>query len=74
MSVKWGDVVKKKHIKISKVKESSVKDTTVCERPCTIQESIVESFKEVKLMQEGLLPRKTFNEFLIERSNGGKHI
>lgn len=36
------------------------------ERYCTIQESIIESFKEVKLMQEGKLPKKSWKDFMDE--------
>lgn len=34
------------------------------ERYCTIQESIIESFNEVKLMQEGKLPKKSWKDFM----------
>ncbi|MDD5935549.1 MAG: hypothetical protein PUC65_08340 [Clostridiales bacterium] len=42
-------------------------------RPCTVQESLIQSCKEVKLMQEGKLPKKTWKEFYEERKkkNGG---
>lgn len=31
-----------------------------------IEESIVQAFKEVKLMQAGLMPKQTWEEFLAE--------
>lgn len=39
------------------------------ERYCTVRESIAESFKEIKLMQEGKLPKKTWKAYLEEREN-----
>lgn len=39
------------------------------ERYCTIQESIIESFKEVKLMREGKLPKKSWRDFMNERKS-----
>lgn len=42
------------------------------ERHCTIRESISESFKEIKLMQEGKLPKKTWDMYLKERENKSK--
>ncbi len=40
--------------------------TTLDERYCTVQESIIESFKEVKLMREGKLPKKSWIDFMNE--------
>ncbi len=40
--------------------------TTLDERYCTVQESIIESFKEVKLMREGKLPKKSWTDFMNE--------
>lgn len=37
------------------------------ERPCSIKESIIQSCKEVKLMQSGMLPKKTWKELCEER-------
>lgn len=39
------------------------------ERYSTIKESIEESFKEIKLMQEGRLPKKTWKSYLEDREN-----
>lgn len=39
---------------------------TLDERYCTIQESIIESFKEVKLIREGKLPKKSWKDFMNE--------
>ncbi len=36
------------------------------ERYCTVQESIIESFKEVKLMREGKLPKRSWKDFMNE--------
>ena len=36
------------------------------ERYCTIQESIIKSFKEVKLMRDGKLPKKSWKDFMNE--------
>lgn len=35
-------------------------------RPCAITESLTQSFKEVKLMQEGRLPRTSWDDFAKE--------
>ena len=40
--------------------------TTLDGRYCTVQESIIESFKEVKLMREGTLPKKSWKDFMNE--------
>lgn len=40
--------------------------TILDERYCTVQESIIESFKEVKLMREGKLPKKSWKDFMKE--------
>lgn len=42
------------------------------ERPCTIRESISESLKEIKLMQEGKIPKKTWGMYLKERETDRK--
>jgi len=39
---------------------------TLDERYCTVQESIIESFKEVKLMREGKLPKRSWKDFMNE--------
>lgn len=49
--------------------EKEVDDMSIAaldERYCTIQESIIESFKEVKLMREGKLPKKSWKDFMDE--------
>lgn len=49
--------------------EKGVDDMSIAaldERYCTIQESIIESFKEVKLMREGKLPKKSWKDFMDE--------
>ncbi len=33
------------------------------ERYCTVEESLIQSFKEVKLMRAGLLPQKPWDVF-----------
>lgn len=40
-------------------------------RPCTIQESIIQSCKEVKSMREGSTPKRSLNELFdnIEKWN-----
>jgi hypothetical protein len=37
-------------------------NTNALQRPCTILQSIEESFNEVKLIREGKLPKKTWKE------------
>lgn len=53
----------------TEAKEDDVMNAQIMgiERPCTIRESISESFKEIKLMQEGKLPKKTWDMYLRER-------
>lgn len=46
-------------------KEDDVMDATI-ERYCPISESIIESCKEVKLMREGKLPKKSWKELREE--------
>ena len=45
---------------------------TSIERHCTIRESISESFKEIKLIQEGKIHRKTWGMYLKERETDRK--
>ena len=52
-------------IKIVKEVDSMSTDT-LNERYCTIQESIIESFKEVKLIREGKLPKQSWRDFIDE--------
>lgn len=44
----------------------SMSTVVLDERYCTVQESIIESFKEVKLMREGKLPKKSWKDFMNE--------
>lgn len=53
-----------KDVDIKEVDDMSV--VTLNERYCTVQESMIESFKEVKLMREGKLPKKSWKDFLNE--------
>ena len=55
-------------IKITK-EADDMNITTLDERYCTVQESIIESFKEVKLMHEGKLPKKSWKDFMNEHKN-----
>ena len=58
----------------TKAKEDDVMNVQIMgiERPCAIRESISESFKEIKLMQEGKLPKKTWGMYLKERGTKSK--
>ncbi|MCM1184539.1 MAG: hypothetical protein NC337_14305 [Roseburia sp.] len=59
----------KKDNDIKIVKEVDDMGTAVSdERYCSVQESVVESFKEIKLMREGKLPKKTWKDFTIDES------
>ena len=53
-----------KDVDIKEVDDMSV--VTLNERYCTVQKSMIESFKEVKLMREGKLPKKSWKDFLNE--------
>ncbi len=54
------------------------KETENIERYCTVEESLIQSFKEVKLMEAGLLPKKSWAQFekemreLAERVKNGE--
>jgi hypothetical protein len=39
------------------------------ERYCTVAESLEQSLKEMKLMREGKLPKKTWRELMEELNN-----
>lgn len=39
------------------------------ERYCTVSQSVKESLQQMKLMREGKLPEKTWDEFLKELQN-----
>lgn len=43
--------------------ESDMNATINIERPCTITESIIQSCKEVKLMREGTIPKRSWKDF-----------
>lgn len=50
---------------IAVTKEADYMSTSVLEeRYCTVRESIIESFKEVKLMRECKLPKQTWKDFI----------
>jgi len=53
---------KKKHT----TKEGVDTMNATVQRPCSVRESIVQSCKEVKLMREGMLPKKTWKELREE--------
>lgn len=53
----------------TKEEVNDMSTATLDERYCTIQESIIESFKEVKLMREGKLPKKSWKDFMKEHKN-----
>lgn len=43
-------------------KMNATKDKIIEERYCTVEESLIQSFKEVKLMQAGLMPKKPWKQ------------
>lgn len=57
---------------------TAAKNKSVEERYCTVEESLVQSFKEVNLMRAGILPQKQWNVFeremreLAEKVKSGK--
>lgn len=59
-----------KNIKDDKGNPTPIKDgdvmNTTTERYCTISESIIESCKQVKLIREGKLPKKSWRDFKKE--------
>lgn len=42
---------------------SEIKNKTIEDRYCTVEESLIQSFKEVKLMRAGRMPQKPWNIF-----------
>lgn len=58
-SYKYDDIAVTKEV-------DNMSTATLDERYCTVQESIIESFKEVKLMREGKLPKKSWKSFMNE--------
>jgi len=60
-------IISNKNVDINVTKEvDDMSVITLDERYCTIQESIIESFKEVKLIREGKLPKKSWKDFMNE--------
>lgn len=49
--------------------ESEVNAILNSERPCTISESIKQSCKEVKLMREGKIPKRSWKQFKQQMEN-----
>ncbi len=47
-------------------KEGADPMNTTIQRPCSVKDSIVQSCKEVKLMREGMLPKKSWKELKEE--------
>lgn len=47
-----------------KKEESKMDATMYIERPCTILKSIEKSCQEVKLMREGKIPKRSWNDFM----------
>ena len=45
---------------------TTTKDKIIEERYCTVEESLIQSFKEEKLMQAGLMPKKTWKQTKAE--------
>lgn len=42
---------------------NATKNKKLEERYCTVEESLIQSFKEVKLMRAGLMPQKSWDMF-----------
>ena len=60
-----------KDVDIKEVDDMSV--VTLNERYCTVQKSMIESFKEVKLMREGTNSPKSWKDFFYQhKSTRGK--
>lgn len=59
---------KEENITASEEKEGIDMNTANMDRYCTIEESISQSFKEIKLMHNGELPKKTWSEFIKQRN------
>lgn len=49
--------------KINEKEESEMNATINIVRPCSIAESIKQSCQEVKLMREGKIPKRSWNDF-----------
>lgn len=41
----------------------------ISQRPCSIQESIITSYKEVKMMREGKTPKRSWAKFKEKMQN-----
>jgi hypothetical protein len=55
-------------IKISVKNNGGVSMSNTVERYCTVAESLEQSLKEMKLMREGKIPKKTWREYRAEKS------
>ena len=54
--------------KSKKIKTKGGNDMDVtCKRPCTPSESLVQSLKEMKLMRQGKLPKKSWWDYIKEQ-------
>lgn len=42
---------------------NATKNKSIGDRYCTVEESLIQSFKEVKLMRAGILPQKPWDVF-----------
>lgn len=49
--------------------ESDMSAAANLNRPCTVLESIEKSCKEVKLMREGKIPKRSWNDFKKQIEN-----
>ena len=47
-------------------KMTTIKNKNIEERYCTVEESLIQSLKEVKLMQSGLMPKKPWKQTKAE--------
>lgn len=45
---------------------NATKNKKLEERYCTVEESLIQSFKEVKLMRAGLMPQKSWSQTKAE--------
>lgn len=54
-------------MKNKNLKRSSDNMNTAIERYCSVSQSLEESLQQMKLMREGKLPKKTWNEVYAER-------
>ena len=52
-----------KNVSRNKKEESDMSIAIDTERPCSIAESVKQSCKEVKLMREGMVPKRSWDDF-----------